>query len=265
MSTVKSKETSTGRPQPDWLPRAIISGFIATVAMAILFFIAYGAARIAVQIELAPSRGGPEFHRWLEALTNNQVLDLAANSLYLAAAIHLVVGVAWALVYGYWFEPRIPGPHWMRGVAFSLIPWILSLVVFLPLVGGGFFGAAIGAGPLPAIGNLILHLAYGATLGAIYGPLGDIPADNLSRAAPRDELAVMAHYEETTARGIVMGGVIGALVGVGAVVVTGMGAGQAAPGVPAVVVVPIGIATGAVLGGLWGSISGLAATASGAR
>ena len=51
---------------------------------------------------------------------------------------------------------------------FSIIPWFLSLVVFFPIVGAGFFGADLDAGPLPAIGNLILHLIYGAVLGSMY-------------------------------------------------------------------------------------------------
>jgi lipoprotein signal peptidase len=45
---------------------------------------------------------------------------------------------------------------------------VLSLVVFFPIVGAGFFGASLHAGPLPALGNLVLHLLYGATLGAVY-------------------------------------------------------------------------------------------------
>jgi hypothetical protein len=260
VEVLMAMDSSAGRPRHDWLPRAIISGFIATVAMAILFFFAYGGARIATAIQLSPNRGAIEFTQWLRALTANQVLDVAASSLYLAAAIHLVVGVLLALVYAYFFEPRIQGPDWMRGAAFAVVPWILSLVVFLPLVGGGFFGDAIGAGPLPAIGNLILHLAYGATLGAIYGPLGDIPADNLSRAAPQDELAVMEHYEQTAARGIVIGGVVGAILGVGGAVLVGMDPRHGGLGVSPVVLVPIVMAVGAILGGLWGSISGLTAT-----
>src|SRR4029453_3635284 len=130
-------------------------------------------ARAATVIQLRPLRGAADFTQWLHALTNNQVLDFAATSLYAAAAVHLVVGVLWAILYAFYFEPRLPGAAWARGLTFSLIPWILSLAVFLPLVGGGLFGDAIGAGPLPAIGNLILHLGYGVTLGLIYGPLGD--------------------------------------------------------------------------------------------
>jgi hypothetical protein len=255
-------ETSLTRPRFDWLPRSIISGFIATVAMAILFFGAYGLARVAALVQLNPNRGASQFTQWLHALTNNQVLDIAANSLYLAAAMHLIVGVIWAMAYAYWFERRLEGPDWLKGLTFAVIPWLLSLVVFLPLVGGGLFGDAIGAGPLPAIGNLILHLAYGATLGAIYGPLGDIPADELSREAPVDSMELMTHYEQTAARGIVIGAGVGTIAGIAGAVVASMNPGQGAFGPTPIMVVPVAMAAGAVFGGLWGSIAGLSGASS---
>jgi hypothetical protein len=239
------------------LPRSIISGFIATDAMAILFFAAYGLARALALVQLSQSPAASQFERWLYALTHNQVLDFAASSLYVAMAMHLVVGVLLAMVYARYFEPRLSGDDWLRGMIFAGVPWLLSLIVFLPLVGGGIAGDAIGAGPLPAIGNLILHLVYGATLGAIYGPLGDIPADDFSRAAPRDELAVVTHYEQTAARGIVVGGLVGLALGVGAAIVVSMDPAANPLGASPVVLVPITMAVGAILGGLWGSIAGL--------
>jgi hypothetical protein len=250
------------QPRPDWLPRAIISGFIASAVMSFLFFLAYGLARVATQVELRPQRGAAEFTQWLQALTHNQVLDLAATSLYAAAAVHLVVGVLWAIAYAYYFEPRLSGDGWARGLLFSLFPWILSLVIFMPLVGGGLFGAAVGAGPLPAIGNLILHLAYGVTLGAIYGPLGDIPADDFSREAATDDMTTMTQYERAAAQGIVAGAVLGAVVGVVATLIESMQPGTVALGVPPLAILPLTVALGATFGGLVGSFGGLAAATS---
>jgi len=254
-----STETLAHRPRPDWLPRAIVSGFIATVAMSFLFFAAYGFAHVVALVQLRPLRGAADFTQWAHALISNQVLDLAATSLYAAAAVHLVVGVLWAILYAYYFEPRLPGDGWARGMTFALIPWILSLVVFLPLVGGGFFGDAIGAGPLPTIGNLILHLGYGITLGAIYGPLGDIPADNLSRTAETDDLETMTEYERAAARGIVIGGALGAIVGIGGAIVESMQPGTLAFGAPPLAFVPVAVAIGATFGGFIGSFGGLTA------
>ena len=69
-----------------------------------------------------------------------------------------------ALVYARYVEPRLSGASWWRD-AVRAHPWLLSLIIFLPLMGGGLLGMNIGAGPLPILGNLILHLVYGAVLG----------------------------------------------------------------------------------------------------
>src|SRR5207247_9080454 len=89
--------------------------------------------------------------------------------LYSATAVFFLGGLLWAVLYGFVAEPRLSGTSWERGVKFALIPWVLSLVIFLPLVGGGILGMSLGAGPLPLLGNLILHVVYGAILGFVYG------------------------------------------------------------------------------------------------
>lgn len=237
----------------DWLPRAIVSGFAATIAMATLFFLAYGFARILTNVELSPRPGAATFNLWLAALTSNRVLDLASTSIYAAGALHLVVGVLWAIAYGHFFEPRLPGTAVARGMMFSLIPWILSLVIFLPLIGGGFLGLDTGAGPLPAIGNLILHLGYGATLGVVYGPLGDVPADFLEPDAPE----VADHYEMMAARGIVLGALIGLAIGIGGVLFHGGQSTGLVLGMPALAFIPVTVALGATFGGVLGSFGGM--------
>jgi hypothetical protein len=93
-------------------------------------------------------------------------------------------------------------------VRFSLILWILSLIIFLPLMGGGFLGMSTGAGLLPIVGNLILHLVYGAVLGASYAEatedwLDDTEADHLNAAAA----------ERGAAGGILVGVVAGLIAG----------------------------------------------------
>ncbi|MPZ13536.1 MAG: hypothetical protein GEU73_03790 [Chloroflexi bacterium] len=251
------RESHDPRPRPDWLPRAIVAGLIATVVMSITFFMAYGMARVIAGIPLTERRGAATFELWMHALTNNQVIDLAQASLYAAGAAHLVVGILWATVYAYALEPRLPGDGWLKGVLFSVLPWLLSIVVFLPVVGGGFLGLAIGAGPLPALGNLILHLSYGLSLGVMYSPLGDIPADQFPQTAEPDDPQVMAHYERTAAGGILIGALVGLLVGVVGAVPTAVQSSLLPFALPALALPVVTTLLGATFGGLLGSISGL--------
>jgi hypothetical protein len=198
----------------DWLPRSVLAGFTASVLMGIAFFIAYGLAIVLGSLALANRRGAEEFRTWLVALTQNPLIDIASAALYAAGALHLAVGVVLALLYGSIAEPRLPGPGWLRGALFAMIPWLLSLTLAFPLLGAGMFGLALGAGPLPAIGNLVLHLVYGASLGAIYGPLGDLPADSFSATAPRDDTETTAAFERAGAMGVILGAAIGAAIGI---------------------------------------------------
>jgi hypothetical protein len=113
----------------------------------------------------------------------------------LAIGANLAMGLLLALVYARYAEPRLHGANWWRGMQFALIPWLLSLVVFLPLMGGGVLGMDIGAGPLPILGNLILHLVYGAVLGISYAEasedwLDDTDVDRVNAAAAERGAAV---------------------------------------------------------------------------
>lgn len=160
----------------DWLRTGILAGFLATFAMTIALLVAFMLA------SAIGSETGNVLQRWSWALVHNPVAQRTADEVVLAVGANVAMGLLFALVYARIVEPMLDGPGWWRGVRFSLIPWLLSLIVFLPLMGGGFFGLSIGAGPLPILGNLILHLVYGATLGTLFAEstvdwLDDNPAD----------------------------------------------------------------------------------------
>src|SRR5262249_35033125 len=73
---------------------------------------------------------------WLVNLTHNPLIDAGLNGVYLAAGVYILGGVLWALLYTV-VEPYLRGSPMMRGVTFALVPALVSLVVVLPLFGGG--------------------------------------------------------------------------------------------------------------------------------
>jgi len=218
--------------------------------MAVLFVLAF----VTAQLLAAALPGDGVLSQWLYALTHNSVLGIAAASTVAAVLIHLIVGIVWAVLYAFVFESRLPGNAAVRGMTFALLPWVLSLVVFLPLVGGGFLGLAIGAGPLPILGNLVLHLAYGFTLGVTYGPLSEMPADDFSRTGIGDDLEVRGRYERRGAWGLLIGGVLGTILGL---VIVALQPGTSPYGLSPLFIVPVAMLLGAAFGGWWGSVAGL--------
>ena len=180
---------------------ALISGFVATTAMAITALIAYG---FALGVGTA---SGNLFQQWLYALTHNPVTENVRSSLLAVVGLDLAAGIVWALIFACDANDRlIAFPGWLRGILFALPPAVLSLVVFLPLVGGGVFGARIGAGPLPVIGNIILHLVYGATLGAMFVLEGSIDHTGTSDLAME---ATLRQAEVGAGWGVLLGALLG--------------------------------------------------------
>jgi hypothetical protein len=183
------------------LSRALVAGFVASVTMVLAF-----AAAIAVLLGL----GGlpwPVVGDWFRGLTSNALIDVARPNLYVAAAVFLVGGLLWALLYGLVFESRLSGPGWKRGVLFALVPWLFSLVIFLPIVGGGLLGLGLGAGPLPVLGNFVLHMVYGAALGGIYGAVDSMEEGSVT--PDREDVLSASRSQVGAARGILVGLAIG--------------------------------------------------------
>jgi hypothetical protein len=166
-----------------WLPMGAVSGFVATGIMTAVVLLGYGFAALLGSSDA----GANQLQVWMAALVDNTVTEIATVNLAMAIGIHLVAGIGWAIVYAGVFEPRLPGGGLQRGIFFGMIPFVLSISIFFPLIGAGIFGAGIGAGPLPVVGNLILHLIYGAALGKVFAsnavwvePVKDVSAQNIN-------------------------------------------------------------------------------------
>jgi len=90
---------------------------------------------------------------------------------------HFAFGVLLALLYARFVAPRLPGAPEVRGALYGTLLFIAAQLVFMPLVGGGFF--ARGDIQLLA-GSLLGHLVYGVVVGWIY----DLPFISRPIVAP---------------------------------------------------------------------------------
>jgi hypothetical protein len=252
--------TQSAARRPSWLADAIIAGFVATGASTAVLILAFVTANGAGDAQ------GDVFRQWLYQLTHNEVVSFSRVTPAFAIAVHVVLGLLWAVGYGLvepWLARKLRGPGWRRGMVFALLPWIISLFALLPAAVGNLLQFALSAGPLAPVGNFILHMVYGAVLGQLYDASADAPA--LAQDAVYDEpleAAAVAHSEAFGAAGIVTGAIIGAAVGVGLAVVLP----PTLPGVDfagwEVALGVGGILAGGAVGGIIGSFAGLPSAAS---
>jgi len=242
-----------------WLSDAIIAGFVAIGTATAALMVAYVAANGAADAN------GDAFLYALWQLTHNDVVSFSRGIPAVAIILHVVLGVVWALVYARLVEPSGAlrwwigsGSGWSRGMRFALLPWLVSLFALLPLAAADRLTFALSAGPLPPIGNLLLHLVYGFTLGQLYDASADEPALGADLVYDEPlEGAAIAHSEDFGAAGIVVGAIIGAAVGIGMAVVL-------PPTLPnidsqgwSIALAVGGILAGGAVGGIVGSFAGL--------
>jgi len=241
----------------NWLPVSAISGLCATTVMSVILFCAYG---VLVGIG-STGPGSSLFERWCAGLVNNTLVRSAHTNLVIALILDFCAGIIWAIIYGAFVEPRLPSPSrikgtiftgMIKGLIFAAIPWIFSLVVFFPIAGVGIFGIGLHAGPLPIIGNLILHAIYGLALGGMMATEG-ILADDGERI-DSEEPHRLARMERGMAAAIIPGLIIGGLIG-------GFGAGSIAPGMSSASVTATGAIIGCATGVLLGSFAGVTSKA----
>ncbi len=98
------------------LRKALVAGMFGTVAMTVLM---YG----------WPLLGLPKMDiMW--ALGN--VLPLDISPYVMGSLIHFGIGASMGLIYALLFESMLPGPGWLRGALFSLLPWVFAITLLGP-------------------------------------------------------------------------------------------------------------------------------------
>jgi hypothetical protein len=95
---------------------AVLAGAIGTVAMTALMY-------------AAPLMGLPPMDLLLAL---GSLLPTGTSPYLVGGLMHLATGVILALLYAVVFERLLPGPQWLRGVTFSLAPWIFAITLMAP-------------------------------------------------------------------------------------------------------------------------------------
>ncbi len=72
----------------------------------------------------------------------------------------IILAGGYALVAGW-----LPGPAAARGALYGIAPWLMAQLAVMPMMGMPVFSGSVAM----AMGSLVGHLVYGATVGAIVG------------------------------------------------------------------------------------------------
>ena len=127
--------------------RAVAGGIVGTAAMTV------------VGVFVAPMMG-------MEPMNPADMLAGAmGDNMILGWGGHIMIGIVLAVIYAAVAASSIPGPPPVRGAIFGLAPWLLAQVAVMPMMGMPLFSGSM----VMAMGSLVGHLVYGATVGAIYG------------------------------------------------------------------------------------------------
>lgn len=140
--------------------RAILAGFIATLAMTMVMYV-------------APMMGMPKMDlaAMLGSMMSKQMPAPMSGAWLMGMMMHFVNGtIIFPLIYAYLLYPILPGAAWLKGVLWALVLWLISQVMVMPMMGMGVFSANAPQAMMTVMGSLMGHVIYGAVLGAIAGP-----------------------------------------------------------------------------------------------
>jgi uncharacterized membrane protein YagU involved in acid resistance len=130
--------------------RAIVGGFIATLAMTMMMYLV--APMMGVKMDIAGSLAGMLGAPWAVGLM-----------------MHFLNGaVIFPLIYALVLYRVLKGGPAVRGITWGVALWLMAQLVVMPMIGAGVFSSRMG-GMTTAAASLMGHLVYGALLGAIAG------------------------------------------------------------------------------------------------
>ena len=133
-------------------PKAMVAGLVATIVLS-LFFVMKDAMGIMPQLDLP---------KMIAGMMGMPDAPMAGWAVHFFIGV-VVYGAALALL-----DEHLPGDSKMgHGVLLATVGWLMMMVGLMPMAGAGFFGLNLGISA--PIMTLILHLIFGAILGAYYG------------------------------------------------------------------------------------------------
>ena len=132
--------------------RGLLAGFVATIVLSILMLMKNA-------MGLMPNL---DIIAMLSTMMN--------SSAAMAWVAHFMIGtVVWGGLFALVGRALPGGTYLLKGIVLGIGAWLLMMIMIMPMAGAGVFGLRLGmAAPVM---TLVLHIIFGAVLGATYGAL----------------------------------------------------------------------------------------------
>ena len=159
--------------------KGVIAGFFATVILSAIMVL-FNALGILPQLDIVG------------------LIDHLGSIQRVAAWVdHFIVGaLLWGPIFAA-FEATtdVKWPRWQKGLMFGVIAWVLMMLIFMPVIGGGLFGWRLDL--VTPIGMLGQHLLYGLAIGVIFDLLDQrFPTKDSILPQPPPFAAGIVHKED---------------------------------------------------------------------
>jgi hypothetical protein len=136
----------------------MVAGFIATIVLSMLMIVK---SMMGIMPELNPVH-------MLSGMAHQRMG--MPDTPIVGWVLHFMIGtVLWGALFALLYK-SLPGKRpLVKGLVFSVLAWLLMMVIPMPMSGAGLFGMNLGI--MAPVMTLMLHLVWGAVFGASYGAL----------------------------------------------------------------------------------------------
>ncbi len=127
----------------------LLAGFVATIVLSALM-VAKGMMGLMPELDVAAMIG-----------------MMMGASVAVGWIVHFMIGtVAWGGGFALLYELIPGGGAVVKGIVFGVAAWLGMMIIVMPMAGAGLFGMNLGI--MAPIMTLVLHIVFGAVLGAVY-------------------------------------------------------------------------------------------------
>ena len=83
--------------------------------------------------------------------------------------MHFLMGILLAFVYVYFFRDEFQGPYPIRGLIYSIIPYVITMIMLFPMSVMGT-GTTINSPGVFIVATMVAYFAYGYVMGYLTKP-----------------------------------------------------------------------------------------------